>query len=48
MLYLLIDRDDCTVTVFTEPEDGRYRQQVNKTSSHLVSLCDDSSASGKS
>ena len=28
-VYLLIDRDDCTVTVFTHPEDGRYRQQVN-------------------
>jgi len=28
-VYVLIDRDDCTVTVFTHPEDGRYRQQVN-------------------
>lgn len=29
-VYLLVDRDDCTVTVFTEPQAGRYRQQVNK------------------
>ncbi|CAL9503177.1 hypothetical protein SUDANB145_03465 [Streptomyces sp. enrichment culture] len=29
-VYLLIDRDDGTVTVFTCPEAGRYRQQVNK------------------
>ncbi|WCN02275.1 Uma2 family endonuclease [Streptomyces sp. M92] len=28
-VYLLVDRDDCTVTVFTEPKDGRYRTQVN-------------------
>jgi Uma2 family endonuclease len=28
--YLLIDRDDHSVTVFTEPQDGRYRQQENR------------------
>lgn len=28
-VYVLIDRDDRTVTVFTRPEDGRYRRQVN-------------------
>ncbi|MFI1755067.1 Uma2 family endonuclease [Streptomyces sp. NPDC020571] len=28
-LYLLVDRDDCTVTVFTDPKDGRYRKQEN-------------------
>ncbi|WP_327344297.1 Uma2 family endonuclease [Streptomyces europaeiscabiei] len=37
-VYLLIDRDDCTVTVFTEPEDGRYRQQVNKPFGAAVKL----------
>ncbi|MFE2419736.1 Uma2 family endonuclease [Streptomyces hokutonensis] len=26
-VYLLIDRDDRTATVFTHPEDGRYRHQ---------------------
>ncbi|CAM5705359.1 Uma2 family endonuclease OS=Streptomyces alboniger OX=132473 GN=CP975_21930 PE=4 SV=1 [Streptomyces alboniger] len=25
-VYLLIDRDDNTVTVFSEPKDGRYQQ----------------------
>jgi Uma2 family endonuclease len=29
-VYLLIDRDDCSVTVFTDPEDGRYRRQVKE------------------
>ncbi|WP_406438717.1 Uma2 family endonuclease [Streptomyces sp. NBC_00631] len=29
-VYVLVDRDDCTVTVFTHPEDGRYRQQLNQ------------------
>ncbi|GHB50345.1 hypothetical protein GCM10010377_46780 [Streptomyces viridiviolaceus] len=24
-VYLLIDRDDCSVVVFNQPEDGRYR-----------------------
>ncbi|MEU6352389.1 Uma2 family endonuclease [Streptomyces sp. NPDC047072] len=37
-VYLLIDRDDCTVTVFTHPEDGRYRQQVNKPFGATVQL----------
>ncbi|MFD5327611.1 Uma2 family endonuclease [Streptomyces sp. NPDC127092] len=26
-LYLLVDRDDSTVTLFTEPENGDYREQ---------------------
>ncbi|MCZ4512245.1 MULTISPECIES: Uma2 family endonuclease [unclassified Streptomyces] len=30
-VYLLIDRDDCSVTVFTDPEDGRYRRQVKES-----------------
>ncbi|MGV4984428.1 Uma2 family endonuclease [Streptomyces sp. NRAIS4] len=25
-VYLLIDRDNCTVVVYSEPKDGRYRQ----------------------
>lgn len=29
-VYLLIDRGDCSVTVFTDPEDGRYRRQVKE------------------
>ncbi|MFI9827998.1 Uma2 family endonuclease [Streptomyces sp. NPDC051913] len=37
-VYLLIDRDDCTVTVFTEPEDGRYRRQLNKPFGATVKL----------
>lgn len=39
-VYLLIDRDDCTVTVFTEPEDGRYRKQVNRSFGEVVELPD--------
>lgn len=26
-VYLLIDRDDCSVVVFNQPEDGRYRRE---------------------
>jgi Uma2 family endonuclease len=26
-VYLLIDRDDCSVIVFNQPEDGRYRHE---------------------
>ncbi|MEU2054042.1 Uma2 family endonuclease [Streptomyces bungoensis] len=26
-VYLLIDRDDCSVVVFDQPEDGRYRHE---------------------
>ncbi|WND36195.1 Uma2 family endonuclease [Streptomyces sp. BB1-1-1] len=37
-VYLLVDRDDCTVTVFTEPKDGRYRQQVNSAFGAPVKL----------
>ena len=37
-VYLLIDRDDGSVTVFTEPEDGRYRQQVNRPFGATVKL----------
>jgi Uma2 family endonuclease len=37
-VYLLVDRDDGTVTVFTDPEGGRYRQQVNKPFGATVTL----------
>ncbi|MGC0330531.1 Uma2 family endonuclease [Streptomyces sp. SAI-170] len=39
-VYLLIDRDDGTVTVFTHPEGGRYRQQVNKPFGAVVAIPD--------
>ncbi|MEU9172102.1 Uma2 family endonuclease [Streptomyces sp. NPDC048420] len=26
-VYLLIDRDDCSVVVYNQPEDGRYRHE---------------------
>ncbi|WP_306459733.1 Uma2 family endonuclease [Streptomyces sp. Ag109_G2-15] len=26
-VYLLIDRDDCSVVVFNQPKDGRYRHE---------------------
>lgn len=39
-VHLLIDRDDCTVTVFTEPEDGRCRRQLNKPFGVTVELPD--------
>ncbi|MFG3024685.1 Uma2 family endonuclease [Streptomyces sp. NPDC048254] len=26
-VYLLIDRDDCSIVVFNQPEDGRYRHE---------------------
>ncbi|MFJ3798430.1 Uma2 family endonuclease [Streptomyces sp. NPDC090088] len=26
-VYLLVDRDDCSVVVFNQPEDGRYRHE---------------------
>ncbi|WP_371598893.1 Uma2 family endonuclease [Streptomyces sp. NBC_00564] len=26
-VYLLIDREDCSVVVFNQPEDGRYRRE---------------------
>ncbi|MFD5713720.1 Uma2 family endonuclease [Streptomyces pharetrae] len=39
-VHLLIDRDDGTVTVFSDPEDGRYRLQLNKPSGATVELPD--------
>lgn len=26
-VYLLVDRDDCSVVVFNQPENGRYRHE---------------------
>ncbi|MFF9814301.1 Uma2 family endonuclease [Streptomyces sp. NPDC014006] len=37
-VYLLIDRDDGTVTVLSDPEDGRYRLQLNKPFGTVVEL----------
>ncbi|MEU4999660.1 Uma2 family endonuclease [Streptomyces sp. NPDC021622] len=37
-VYLLIDRDDCSVTVFTDPEDGRYRKLENHRFGAVVQL----------
>ncbi|MFJ3667663.1 Uma2 family endonuclease [Streptomyces sp. NPDC090106] len=39
-VYLLVDRDDCTVTVFTEPKDGRYRRQLNEPFGATLTLPD--------
>ncbi|MBA2945134.1 Uma2 family endonuclease [Streptomyces himalayensis] len=39
-VYLLIDRDDCSVTVFTHPEDGRYRRQVKEPFGAAVKIPD--------
>lgn len=37
-VYLLIDRDDCTVTVHCEPEDGRYRSLTTRPYGEAVEL----------
>ncbi|MEV5932173.1 Uma2 family endonuclease [Streptomyces sp. NPDC052079] len=37
---LLVDREDRTVTVFSDPEDGRYRLQVNKPFGAVIDLPD--------
>lgn len=39
-IYLLVDREDRTVTVFSDPEDGRYRLQVNKPFGAVIDLPD--------
>ncbi|MEU5524244.1 Uma2 family endonuclease [Streptomyces sp. NPDC047860] len=39
-VYLLVDREDRTVTVFSDPEDGRYRLQVNKPFGAVIDLPD--------
>ncbi|MFF4835669.1 Uma2 family endonuclease [Streptomyces sp. NPDC001315] len=37
-VYLLIDRDSCDVTVFSEPEDGKYRTSLTVAFGHTVAL----------
>ncbi|MFI2425998.1 Uma2 family endonuclease [Streptomyces sp. NPDC018955] len=39
-VYLLVDREDRTVTVFSAPEGGRYRLQVNKPFGAMIDLPD--------
>ncbi|MFC8368245.1 Uma2 family endonuclease [Streptomyces sp. NPDC057239] len=39
-VYLLIDRDDCSVVVFNQPEDGRYRHQEKLPFGAAVKLPD--------
>ncbi|MFE9649473.1 Uma2 family endonuclease [Streptomyces sp. NPDC006365] len=37
-IYLLIDRDDCSVVVFSQPEDGRYRREEKSPFGAAVDL----------
>ncbi|GAA0422879.1 Uma2 family endonuclease [Streptomyces luteireticuli] len=37
-VHLLVDRDDCTVFVYSEPEDGRYRSLINRAYGEAVEL----------
>ncbi len=37
-VYLLIDRDDCTLTVFSEPDDGTYKQHPSYPYGATVTL----------
>jgi Uma2 family endonuclease len=37
-VFLLIDRDSCDVTVFSEPADGRYGSRVTVAFGHEVTL----------
>lgn len=39
-VYLLVDREDRTVTVFTDPEGGRYRRLVNHLFGAVVEIPD--------
>ncbi|MFD7462697.1 MULTISPECIES: Uma2 family endonuclease [unclassified Streptomyces] len=39
-VYLLIDRDDCSVVVFNQPEDGRYRHEEKLPFGAAVKLPD--------
>ncbi|MGW6060632.1 Uma2 family endonuclease [Streptomyces sp. NPDC055189] len=39
-VYLLIDRDDCSVTVYADPEGGRYRRQAKEPFGADVKLPD--------
>ncbi|MEU0838311.1 Uma2 family endonuclease [Streptomyces sp. NPDC005962] len=37
-VYLLIDRDDCTVTVHCEPEDGKYRSLATRPYGAVIDI----------
>nr|WP_245606370.1 Uma2 family endonuclease [Streptomyces himastatinicus] len=39
-VYLLIDRDDCTVTVHCEPEDGKYRSLTARPYGAVIKIPD--------
>ncbi|WP_055546745.1 Uma2 family endonuclease [Streptomyces sp. NBRC 110028] len=39
-VYLLIDRDDCTVTVHCEPEDGKYRSLTTRPYGAVIKIPD--------
>jgi Uma2 family endonuclease len=39
-VYLLIDRDNNTVTVFSEPKDGRYQQAPSYSWGSTIELPD--------
>ncbi|WP_413808912.1 Uma2 family endonuclease [Streptomyces sp. OE57] len=39
-VYLLIDRDDCTVNVFSEPEDGKYRSLTSRPYGAVIEIPD--------
>lgn len=37
-VYLLIDRDSCEVTVFSEPEGGKYRAALTMAFGHTITV----------
>ncbi|SOD85681.1 Uma2 family endonuclease [Streptomyces sp. Ag109_G2-15] len=37
-VYLLVDRDNCTVVVYSEPKDGRYRQSPSYPWGAIIEL----------
>lgn len=39
-VYLLIDRDECAVTVYSDPEGGRYRSRTSHAYGEVVQIPD--------
>ncbi|MGP4003697.1 Uma2 family endonuclease [Streptomyces sp. 8N706] len=37
-VYLLVDRDECTVTIHSEPEDGKYRSLTSRPYGAVVEI----------